>query len=229
MMNTQQDAATPAAVDGAAAVNRPNMALRFLHWYWGKREEGEKGNPVTRTLIAFVLVALGVAGSEAYQWGRGKLVGPDEYLVGIKEQQEVSFQKLQASLDSLTSGNSDAVSQVRGAVDEIRSLNSSLVARLQLANAENERVARVVGVPGGLDMILTPNTGMALDPQSEVGVQRISDAGATVSVTAGGAFDRQFLRTGEAIGYTGADGRDCRVILRSVDPRSAVSLANRCS
>lgn len=203
--------------------------VRFLRWYWGKREEGEKGNPVTRTLIAVVLVAVGVVGSELYQWGRGKVVGPDQYLVTIKTEQEAAFQNLQMSLDALREGDRNAVSQVRGAVNEIRGLNSSLIARLQLANAENERIARVAGVPGGLDMILTPDTGMALDPQSEVGVQRISETGATVSVTAAGTSDRQFLRSGEAISYIGADGRDCRVILRSVEPSSAVSLANRCS
>lgn len=227
-MEIQQDAAARGA-GGSGESKRPNIIVRFLHWYWGKREAGEKGNPVTRTLIAVALVAAGVAGSELYQWARGKVVGPDEYLVTIKKEQEAAFQNLQTSLDALRDGDRNAVSQVRGAVDEIRGLNSSLVARLQLANAENERIARVAGVPGGLDMILTADTGMALDPQSEVGVQHINQNGATVSVTAAGTSDRQYLRSGEAISYTGADGRDCRVILRSVESRSAVSLANRCS
>src|SRR5690606_33850611 len=122
------------------------------------------------------------------------VVGPDEFLVGIKNDQDVAFKKLQASLEALRDGDRNAVSQVRGAVDEIRDLNNSLVARLQLANAENERMSRTAGVPGGLDMILTRNTGMAVDPQTEVGVQNINKSGAVVVVTSSaGQSHQQFL------------------------------------
>lgn len=234
-MDIQPNAAAPAAAPDAPAPKpaRPNMVVRFLHWYWGKREEGERGNPVSRTLVALVLVALGVAGSEGYQWLRGKVVGPDDYLVGIKDEQQKSFEKLQAGLDalgaSIDGGNRDAVSQVKGAVAEIQRLNSSLMARYTLANAENQRLANVVGVPGGLDIILTEDTGMPLDAQSEVGVRDIRSNGAYVSVTALQGSGTRFLRSGEAMAYTGADGRNCRLILRSVDDRSAVSLANRCA
>lgn len=229
MMQIQQDAAAPAVKDVASA-KRPGAMVRFLNWYWGKRDEGEKGNPITRTFIALVLVALGVLGSEAYQWGKAKVVGPDDFLVTIREEQAASFRRLEEGLSSLRSGDRDSVSEVRGAVDEIRRINASLLARLQLANAENERVARSVGVPGGVDMILTRDTGMPLDAQSEVGVQNIQSNGAYVSVSSlAGDSAPQFLRSGESIAYNSADGRACRVILRSVDSRSAVSLSNRCS
>lgn len=59
----QQDTAEVAPGE----LKQPNTMVRFLHWYWGNREEGEKGNPVTRTLIALALVITGVAGSELYQ------------------------------------------------------------------------------------------------------------------------------------------------------------------
>ncbi|MBJ6982746.1 hypothetical protein [Luteimonas sp. MC1572] len=231
-MDTQQDAR---GQDAAAPVaSRPNFIVRCLHWYWGKRDEGEKGNPVSRTFIALALVVVGVLGAEAYQYVRGMVVPSDPGLEGIKQQQAESFGKLQDSLDALAasvgSGNRDAMSQVKGAVDEIRHLNSGLIARLTLATAENARMSQVVGLPEGLDIILTPDAGMSLDAQSEVGVQSISSNGAYVSVVSrDGESGRKFLRSGESIGYTGGDGRSCRVTLRSVDPRSAVSLSNRCS
>lgn len=214
--------------------SRPNVLVRFLHWYWGKRDEGERGNPVSRTMIALALVVVGVLGAETYQYGRGLLVPGDPGLEAIKQQQQESFGRLQKSLDNLTAsvdgGNREAISQVKGAVDEIRGLNGELVARLSLANAENARISQAVGVPGGLDLILTPNAGMPLDAQSEVGVQSISSNGAYVSVVSkDGETGRTFLRSGESIPYTGGDGRSCRVTLRSVDPRSAVSLSNRCT
>ncbi|MGY0611248.1 hypothetical protein [Luteimonas sp. A501] len=232
-MKVQQEAAATAAAD-VTNTKRPNLLVRFLHWYWGKREEGEKGNPIARTLIALVLIAAGVAGSEFYQWARGQLVGPDEFLVDIKEQQETSFDKLQKSLDALTSsvegGNRNAMSEVRGAVSEIRGLSSSLIAQLELANSENQRLSQVVGVPGGLDIILTAHTGMPLDSHSEVAVQNIQPYGAMVAVTPReGPTEREFLQSGESIAYAGADGRSCRVILRSIEQDRAVSLANRCT
>ncbi|MBB6598786.1 hypothetical protein [Luteimonas sp. MC1825] len=231
-METQQAASR---TDQAAPVKRPpNMLVRFLHWYWGKRDEGESGHPVRRTIIALALVVVGVLGAEGYQFARGKLLPADAGLEAIKQQQATSFKQLEDSLDALTAsvdvGNRDAMSQVKGAVNEIRELNGGLIARLSLASAENARMSQVVGVPGGLDLILTRDAGMPLDAQSEVGVQSISANGAYVSVVSNdGESGRKFLRSGESIPYTGADGRSCRVTLRSVDPRSAVSLSNRCS
>ena len=231
-METQQ--AARGQVAEPATGSRPNFIVRFIHWYWGKRDEGEKGNPVSRTVIALALVVVGVLGAEAYQYGRSMIVPADTGLDDIKRQQAESFQKLDDSLKALGTavdgGNRDAISQVRHAVDEIRGLNGGLVARLALAAAENDRMSQVVGVPGGLDIILTRDAGMSLDAQSELGVQNITSNGAYVSVVSfEGESGRRFLRSGESIAYTGGDGRSCRVTLRSVDPNSAVSFSNRCS
>ena len=56
---------SPAMAPAAAA--RPGMLRRALQWYWGQRDSAERGEPVKRTLVALVLLALGVGGSEAYQ------------------------------------------------------------------------------------------------------------------------------------------------------------------
>lgn len=213
---------------------RRNIFVRGLHWYWGKRDGAEKGSPVSRTFVAIVLVALGVGASELYQWGKSRLLGPDEFLVQIKEEQDKSFEKLQDSLKALNSamdgGNREALTQVKGAVDEIKHLNNSLISRLSLAKSENERLAKAVGVPGGLDLILSRDSGLSLDALSHVGVQGIQSNGAYVSVASKeGSTAPTFLRSGESISYTGASGGRCRVTLVSVDPRSAVSLASRCA
>src|SRR5690554_5757930 len=115
-MDTRQDAL--GQPDGGPAESRPNFMVRFVHWYWGKRDEGEKGNPVSRTFIALALVVVGVLGAETYQYVRGMLVPSDTGLEDIKQQQAESFKKLHDSLDALNAsvdgGNRDAISQVKG-------------------------------------------------------------------------------------------------------------------
>jgi len=219
--------------DPKSSPKRRNIFVRFLHWYWGRRDDAEKGNPVSRTLIAVALILVGLASSEMYQWGKRVALGPDEFLVQIKEEQGKSFERLLESLNALNAsvdgGNRQVFSQVRGAVQEIKSLNEGLVSRLALANAENARMAKVAGVPGGMDLILSRDSGMRLDPLSHVGVQTIRSNGAYVVVSSkDGSTSPKFLRSGESIAYVGADGGNCRVTLLSVDPNNAVSIANRC-
>lgn len=219
--------------DPKSSPKRRNILVRFLDWYWGRRDGAEKGNPVSRTVIAVALVMIGVASGEVYQWGKRVALGPDEFLVQIKVEQEKSFDRLLESLNALNAsvdgGNRQVFSQVREAVQEIKSLNEGLVSRLVLANAENARMAKVAGIPGGIDLILSRDSGMRLDSLSHVGVQTIRPNGANVVVSSkDGSTNPKFLRSGESIAYVGADGGNCRVTLLSVDPNNAVSIANRC-
>lgn len=215
-----------------------NPVSRLLGWYWGKRDSAnEKGEPLTRTLIALVLVAVGILGSEAYQWTRGKVVGPDEYLVKLKEDQDKSFKTLQDSLGALgrsvDAGGRDAFAQVKGAVTEIKAANTGLLSQLALAKAENERLSRVggtqAGAVGGYDLILGENTGMALGANAELGVQNIMSYGANVALTAAGSDGkRQLLRSGETIAYQGSAGRNCNLTLLSIGGGESASFRNRC-
>ena len=232
-MKEDQASSEPKA-SGKAAQPRQNFITRFLDKYWRARDNESKMGPIPRTGLALLLVVAGVAISEAYQWGKSAMLGPDEYLVQIKEEQDKSFARLQDSLNSLGSSiggdNRGALSELKGAVAEIKQINNSLISRLSLAKSENERLAKVVGVPGGLDLVLSSDTGLPLDAMSHVGVQRIASNGAYVSVASkDGSTTPAFLRSGESIAFTGASGRSCRVTLVSVDPRSAVSLASRCA
>lgn len=218
-------------------VTRQGVLRRALQWYWGQRDSVEQGEPVKRTLVAAALLALGVAGSEAYGYVRDQFRDPDAYLVQMKQDQDAAFKKLQGSLDALGSsveGNGrQALSQVRSAVSEMKSANAGLMAQLALAKQENVRLSQVAGqqagVSGGYDIILSENTGLALDASSVLGVQSVSSNGARVSVSAAGAGDqRKFLESGESITYRSAAGRECRVSLLSVSGGESASFKTSC-
>lgn len=226
---------SPAMAPAEAA--RPGMLRRALQWYWGQRDSAERGEPVKRTLVALVLLALGVGGSEAYGYVRDKFRDPDAYLVQMKQDQDAAFKKLQGSLDALGSsveGNGrQALSQVRSAVSEMKSANAGLMAQLALAKQENLRLSQVAGqqagVSGGYDIILSENTGLALDGSSVLGVQGVQRNGAWVRMSTAGADDqRNFLESGESLVYRNAAGRECKISLLSVSGGESASFKTSC-
>ena len=226
---------SPAVAPAEAA--RPGMLRRGLQWYWGQRDSAERGEPVKRTLVALLLLALGVGGSEAYGYVRDKFRDPDAYLVQMKQDQDAAFKKLQGSLDALGSsveGNGrQALSQVRSAVSEMKSANAGLMAQLALAKQENVRLSQVAGqqagVSGGYDIILSENTGLALDGSSVLGVQGVQRNGAWVRMSTAGADDqRNFLESGESLVYRNAAGRECKISLLSVSGGESASFKTSC-
>lgn len=218
----------------ASEVTKKNVIVRFIYWFWGKSDGAERGDPISRTLFAFVLVLIGAGTSELFEWSKSVLLGPDDYLVQIKADQDKSFEKLQQSLkelnSSLSGNNRDAISQVRDAVQEIRQLNEGLVARLALAQSENARMAKTVRVPGGLQFVMSENSGAALDSQSYFGVSSIRNNSANVRVSAKeGGGEVYSMNSGESISYAGANGTACRLVLLSIESGSAASFANTCN
>ncbi len=225
------------AVTPAQAPQRGRLR-RWLGWYWGQRDSAEEGEPVKRTLVAVVLLAVGILGNEAYGQLTEGLRDPDAYLVQMKEEQDIAFKQLNDSLGKLggavDSSGREALAEVRGAVSEIRAANTGLMAQLSLAKDENQRLSQVAGrqsgVSGGYDVILSENTGVALDSSSVLGVQGISSGGARVALSARGSKDTsRYIQSGESIAYQSATGRDCKVTLLSIGGggRSA-SFANAC-
>ena len=195
----------------------------MLGWYWGQRDSADKGEPVKRTLAAFVLLAIGVLASEAYGYVRDTFREPDAYLVQIKEGQDRAFKDLQESLRALSGSvegsGSEALAEVRDAVSAIKSANSGLIEQLSLAKEENKRLSAMAiqqaGVTGGYDILLTEDTGVALDARSALGLENINGGNATVNLSAAEST-RARLASGEAIAYQDADGRACRVTLLSI-------------
>lgn len=220
-----------------AAAKTPGPVRRMLGWYWGQRDSADKGEPVKRTLVALVLLAVGVAGSEAYGYVRDKFRDPDAYLVKMKQDQDAAFERLQDSLGELSrsveGGGREALAAVESAVGEMRSANSGLLAQLDLAKQENARLSQVAGrqagVTGGYDFILSESTGLALDPSTVLGVQRINDNGAWVTVSTAAARDqREYLRSGESIAFRNGRGQECKASLLSVASGSSVSFKQSC-
>jgi hypothetical protein len=225
------------AVEKGDPPARQGMVRRALGWYWGQRDSASKGEPVKRTLVALALLAIGVAGSEAYGHVRDRFRAPDAYLVRMKQDQDAAFRKLQDSLGALGSsvdgGGRAALAEVKGAVGEMKAMNAGLFAQLALARQENQRLSQVAGrqagVQGGYDVILSENTGMALDAASVLGVQTIHSNSAQVSVSAGGQDDQtKWLKSGDSIAYQGKDGQSCRVILLSIGSSSSASFKTSC-
>ena len=215
------------------------MFRRLLGWYWAQHDGAAKGEgePVKRTMAAVLLLALGVAGSEAYGYFRDKFRDPDSYLVAMKQDQDAAFKKLQDSLSLLGSSvedsGRDALADVRGAVGEMRSANQGLLSQLAMAKQENTRLSQVAGkqagVVGGYDVILSENTGLALDASSMLGVQDIQNTGAWTRVSsASEGNQREFLESGEAIAYKDAAGRSCRVVLLSVSGSQSAAFKTSC-
>ena len=215
---------------------KKGMFRRLLGWYWAQHDGKSGGEPVKRTLAAFILLAIGVAGSEAYGYVRDTFRDPDAYLVQMKQDQDTAFKQLQDSLQTLSSSldgeGRQALKDVRGAVGEMKAANTGLLAQLDLAKEENIRLSQVAGrqagVSGGYDFILSEHTGLALDAASVIGVNSIS-YGANVRVSAAGVTDQsEFMEAGESIAYKNAQGRECRVILLSVVEDRSASFKNSC-
>jgi hypothetical protein len=226
------------ANEGAAQKAKPGFIRRALGWYWGQRDSADKGEPVKRTAVAIVLLVLGVAGSEAYGYVRDKFRDPDAYLVEMKKDQDAAFAKLQDGLSALgksVDGNGrDALAEVKSAVGEMKSANTGLLAQLELAKQENARLSQVsgrqAGVSGGYDFILSPNSGLALDPSSVLGVQNVAQNGAWVTVSSAQAGDkRSFMHSGESIAYQSAANQSCKVTLLSVLGRQSASFKKSCT
>lgn len=229
-MQTETPQSTPAQP-------KRGLATRSLGAFWSARDNADKAHPLKRTVLAVIFLTLGVAGSEAYQWMREKLIGPDEYLEQMKRDQETAFARLEDGLrqirGSVDSGARDAVREISGAVGEMRSINSSLISQLALAKQENDRLSKIAqqrtGVSGGYDFILSENTGLRIDPTTQIGVGSISGRGARVRLSAESADNAQtFLQTGEFLAYRGADGRSCKVTLLSVTDNGSASFALSC-
>lgn len=224
------------SVNVAEVRPKRGMFRRLLGWYWAQHDGKSGGEPFKRTFAAFILLAIGVAGSEAYAYLRDTVRDPDAYLVQMKEDQDAAFKRLQDSLQtlkgSLDGEGRQALADVRGVVGEMKAVNTGLLAQLDLAKQENRRLSEVAGrqagVSGGYDFILSENTGLALDAASVVGVNRIT-YGANVRVSAAGTTDRsEFMQSGESVAYKNAEGRDCKVILLSVVEDRSASFKNSC-
>jgi len=189
-------------------------------------------------LWAVLLIVGGVAASEAYEWGRSKVVDPDQYLKELAAKQDSSFKELKKGLSqigsAIGSGDREALNRIETASREIRDTNIALLNQLDLAKQENQRLSQVAGqqagIRGGYDLMLTENTGLVLEPGVVLGVDSISSSFVRANLSADGAAEgTKSLNSGESLTYRNATGATCRVTLLSISgANGAASFSRSC-
>lgn len=227
----------PTAVAPAGSDRQQSWLTRKLAGFYTSRDTIRK-HPLWGTLFVIACTLGGVAASEAYNYVRGKIVGPDEFLVQMRNEQKQEFAQLRDNLGklggSLDSEGRQALNSVKGAVKSLESANSALMDQLVLAKRENESLRAIAqertGLSGGYDFILSRNSGMRIDPSTVLGLRYISNDTVGLSLTSRDKQQSQGLRSGESLSYVNAAGKTCKVsVLRFDREANSASFAVGCS
>jgi len=239
-MSKHNEASEPANLNEAKPASEQKGAVYRFMAGLKRHHETIKEHPIWGVAFAAFVGLLAIAGSEAYGWARSKVVDPDEYIKQLAEEQRREFSNLKESLDALSGqvdvGNRDALNQIRSAARSIESMNASLVAQLELAKQENRTLQRIaeqkVGISGGYDIILSPNSSVRLDAKTVLGVTRVHSNGVSVNVSDDSSrMVSRILASGSSLVYAGAGGKECKISLLSFRGRGddgSASFANSC-
>ncbi|MBP1473001.1 hypothetical protein J7I44_01740 [Frateuria sp. MAH-13] len=200
---------------------------RKLAGFYASRDAVKK-HPLWGTLFFLLCACGGVAASEAYGYVRSKIVGPDEFLVQMRNEQKLQFAELRQNLGKL-SGDLDgegrrALESVKGAVKSLESANTTLMDQLAMAKQENESMRKLAeaksGLSGGYDFILSENGGMRIDPTTVVGVRYINGSYIGVNLTSRDGQQSVSLQSGGSVPYVNANGKHCQVSVMRIDGQS---------
>ena len=240
---------TPGATAGATSLathtvpatvekTSPRWYKQPIAWFWHKQDSSQRGNAWVRSIWAVFLLVGGFAINEGYAYARSSFVDPDAYLKKIEAKQDASFQALQDSLGRLSSSmdGSDraVVREVQAAAGEIKAANHGLMQQLALAKRENERLSKLagqqVGVSGGYDFILSPNTGLALEDGVVLGVTGIGTQVVYANLSTPDEPNKDArLRSGQSLTYRNAGGKNCSVTVLSVQQSASASFSTHCT
>ncbi|MEO7051091.1 MAG: hypothetical protein ABI128_05445 [Rhodanobacter sp.] len=219
-----KDPSTTASTTQTASEERQGWLTRRLAGFYTSRDTIKK-HPLWGTLFFLACVLSGVAAHETYQYIRGKIVGPDQFLVQMRDEQKQEFAQLQEDLGKL-SGSLDkqgrqAFDSVRGAVKSLESTNSSLMDQLVMAKRENDSLRKIAqektGLSGGYDFILSSNGGIRIDPSTVLGLRYVTGNSVALSLTSSGKEESPNLHSGQSIAYTNATGKNCKVSVLSLN------------
>lgn len=221
------DAATRGAnVDATSAQEDKKLGWlgRKMEGFYDTRDSIKK-HPVWGTMLAGLVLVLTLAASEGYGYVKGKVVGPDEFLVQIAESQKKEFADLKENLSqirgSLGDSDREAFSSVQSAVSSLERTNADLIEQLVMAKKENDTLSKVsaqkAGITGGYDFILTENSGIRLDATTMLGVSRVSSDYVYLSLTSATQAEPvdSALQSGQSLAYTSASGQACKVTVLS--------------
>ena len=183
-----------------------------------------KSDPLWGIVFAATTLVLGVLGNEAYTYARNKMLGPDEFLVQIREEQARNFTTLKeglSKLDSLMQGQGGSVfAEVRNAAASLRKDNENLLSQLTLAKLENERLSQNLaqrgGIRGGYDFIISKAGGLRIDKGTVIGLPDVANNGVMVNLHSSDGDIRRFIASGESIDFNNAMKQACSVSLLTI-------------
>ncbi|MGE3731415.1 MAG: hypothetical protein AB7F83_12810 [Lysobacterales bacterium] len=209
----------------SAEAKKANWLHRRLAGFYAVRESA-RAHPVWGTVLALLTLVVGVMAAEAYDYGKRQLLGPDEFLAQIAESQTREFADLKKNLGQIQSAidrdDRAAFNNLKNAIRSIEQSNVELIQQLMLAKRENDTMRSLAeqrtGVTGGYDFILTESGGIRLDRTTTFGIQYVGESYVTANLSAIGAADAKQvdLKSGQSLGYQGADQRQCKVSLLSI-------------
>jgi hypothetical protein len=190
-----------------------------------------------RQLLALLLKAatwtvIGVLGfllNDAYSAVRNWMMDRPDYLQEMAKKQDIEFAEVKEGLArisrSIDNSGSDALNQVRSAVDGIRKTNAGLIQQLVLAKQENETLRLAArqrsGVSGGYDFILSAHSGIRIDGQTVLGLKSVHGTHVYTQLTSAAGNRATQLVPGQSIAYRSEKGEDCKVALLSINAASA--------
>lgn len=131
----QETAVASAASSAPVKAKQPNVIWRFFKWMWRVIDGKLFPGPIGRTVVAAILLAIGVAGNEGYQFIRDRIIDPDEVVKQLAKDQKTAFSKLDRELaelhGSVDENGKKALSSIEGTLAELKKANALLVSRLR--------------------------------------------------------------------------------------------------
>lgn len=201
----------------------------------GKAYPGSFG----RTVVALIVLCIGIAGSEGYQYVRNLIDDPDEEVKKLAERQDTAFARLDSDMRSLE-GSVDAngkriLASIGNTVDALKAANAELIARLSRAAEANSAggagAARADGVYIGDMVIARENGSIVIDPSTSIGIQDVGvyRAQLQVSSLSDEPSASKSLKVGEFVSYRRADGQGCKTTLIAIAKDHSATLRTACA
>lgn len=236
--------APPVAAAVASNPSKPNVVWRFLKWMWGLIDGEVFPGPVGRTVVAVVILVLGAAGSEGYQYVRDYFIDPDEAVNKLAEDQKSAFKKLDGQIGALrgTLDENDraALSSIEGTISELKKTNAALVYQLRQEGAREpvagEPVAdATVSMPAGIyqgDFVMVRASGsIVVDSSTSIGIKSIGRRSVVVRVSSlvEPHNSSKTLDVGEAVSYRRGDGLACMTTLIAISEGQGATMRTACT
>ncbi len=222
-----------------SAPKRQGIIISFLAWWLGLVNGTVFPGTVGRSVVGVVLIVLGLAIGEAYQFARGYFIDPDEKIDKIANEQKNAFDKLENGLQSLRGAVDDSgkktLSGLEDSVTQLKVSNAALIAELRDSSrgADGKDVQTAAGAGGysGATVVIQANASIDIDPSTSIGIQRVgrSSVDVRVSSLAADASRGTTLNVGEFVSYRKENGQTCKTTLISLSDDRKATFRTACA